>query len=420
MNIKLEQLKKLNEKGLFHIFGTSIVNKILSFFTNIFVVNFLSKAEYGILGYSNNLLNIFLLFSGLGLTSAVLQFCSEKRDENEKTAIYKYGFIGGLLANLVICILLFIFSICAPINIEESREYISLLSFMPIIQYLFEYTTIILRTKRMNKQFALMQNLNVVLYFIFSMFGAYKFGIIGVIFGRYLAFILTFIVGCIKIKNIYKDFFNNNKLKKNLKKEIIKYSGICCASNSISQLLYLLDIFFIGLIIANEIIIAEYQVATLIPNALLFIPMNLMIFIYPYFAEKKDDKEWVKKTYFKLIKYLGIFNLLLGLMLFILAPIIIKILWGENYIGSLPCFRILSISFIISATFRIPAGNILAMMRKVRINLYISIVSGIANIILDIVLIKNLGSIGAAISTLSVVIVSSMIAVSYIITCLNK
>ena len=417
---KLEQLKILKNKGLFHIFGTSVINKILSFLTNIFVVNFLSKEEYGLFGYSNNLLNMFLLFSGLGLTSGILQFCSENRDNEEKEDIYRYGFTAGLITNLVLGVILLIFSLYAPIKIEESRKYISLLSFMPIIQYLFEYVMTILRTKKMNKEFAFMQNINVFLYFIFSIIGAYKFGIIGVIIGRYIAFIATFLIEIINLRNIYMIFLRKNKLKKFLKLEILKYSSVCCACNCISQLLYLLDVFLIGVIIANKAIIAEYQVSTLIPNALLFIPNNLMVFIYPYIAEKKDDKRWIKDIYIKIIKYMGIFNLVLGLILVIFAPIIIKILWGENYIGSVNSFRILSVSFIISSIFRIPTGNILAMMRKVKINLYISIASGVLNILIGIVLIEFFGAIGAAIATLIVVTISSLISVMYITIHLNN
>ena len=77
-------------------------------------------------------------------------------------------------------------------------------------------------------------------------------------------------------------------------------------------------------------------------------------------------------------------------------------------------FRSLSLSYIISATLRIPAGNILSMIRMVKVNLWISIISGISNIILNIVLIKLWGSVGAAIATVLVVIISSVIEVTYL------
>lgn len=415
-----KKLRVLSQKGLFHIFGTSVINKILAFATNIFVVNLLSKSDYGLLGYSNNILNIFLLFSGLGLTNGILQFCSENRSDDEKKGLYRYGIASGLLVNFVLSICILAFGMYGPIKIQEARIYIMMLCFMPIVQYLFEYISTVLRTKRMNKQFALVQNFNVTIYFVLSMLGAYKFGIIGVIIGRYISFIMTCILEIVILKDIRVEIFNNIKISRNIKNEILKYSFICSASNSISQLLYLLDIFFIGLIIASETSIASYQVATLIPNALLFIPMNLMIFIYPYIAERREDRNWIKDKYLSLLKYLCIINVLLGMTLFICAPFIINVVWGQEYIDSIIPFRILSISYIISATLRIPAGNILSMIRKVKVNLWISIISGISNIILDIILIKLWGGIGAAIATLSVVIISSIIAVAYLFIYLNN
>lgn len=410
----IEKIKISSKKGLFHIFGTSVINKILAFATNIFIVNLLSKSDYGIFGYSNNILNIFLLFSGLGLTNGILQFCSESRKEDEKKGLYSYGFKSGLIINFILGILILLFGIYGPIKISDAKIYIILLSFMPIIQYLYEYISVVLRTKRMNKEFALIQNFNVLTYFVLSMLGAYKFGILGVIIGRYISFITTFIIEIFILKDIRLEIFNKIRIDRSIKNEILKYSFICSASNSISQLLYLLDVFFIGLIIANESIIASYQVATLIPNALLFIPMNLMMFIYPYIAERREDKEWVKEKYFKLLKYLGVINILIGIILFLFAPLIIEIIWGEDYFDSIIPFRILSLSYSISATLRIPAGNILSMIRKVKVNLWISIISGISNIILDIVLISIWGAKGAAIATLLVVIISSIISVSYL------
>lgn len=415
-----KKMKILSKKGLFHIFGTSVINKILAFATNIFVVNLLTKSDYGLLGYSNNILNIFLLFSGLGLTNGILQFCSESRKEDEKKGLYSYGFKSGLIINFILGILILLFGIYGPIKITDARIYIILLSFMPIIQYLYEYISVVLRTKRMNKEFALIQNFNVFTYFILSMLGAYKFGIFGVIIGRYMSFITTCIIEMLILKNIRLEIFNKIRIDRSIKNEILKYSFICSASNSISQLLYLLDIFFIGLIIANESSIASYQVATLIPNALLFIPMNLMMFIYPYMAERREDKEWIKEKYFKLLKYLGVTNILIGIMLFLFAPLIIEVIWGQDYLDSIIPFRILSLSYVISATLRIPAGNILSMIRKVKVNLWISIISGISNIILDVLLISIWGSAGAAIATILVVIISSIIAVSYLSTYLCK
>jgi len=73
-----------------------------------------------------------------------------------------------------------------------------------------------------------------------------------------------------------------------------------------------------------------------------------------------------------------------------------------------------------AGSFRIPAGNVIASVRKVKINLYNSILSGVLNILLDIVLIYKFGSIGAAIATTSIFIISSIISNVYLFIYFKK
>ncbi|SDL43894.1 Membrane protein involved in the export of O-antigen and teichoic acid [Clostridium cochlearium] len=420
MNKYMKKLEILTKKGLFHIFGTNIVNNIITFFTNIFIVRFLTKGQYGVFSYANNALSLFGLVSGIGLTSGILQFCSEKRNENEKYSLFKYGIKLGICVNFILSMCMFIYSLYGNIAIKESAQYIQQLMFLPIFMIIYEFMTILLRVKKENKKYARLLNMNTILYFVFACTGAYLYGITGTIMGRYIALALSICVGFFICKNDIIKIINSNRLMNNGRKDLIKYSLISCGSNSISQLLYLLDVYLIGVFIINSQVVASYKVATMIPTALAFIPLSIMVFIYPYFAEKNQDYIWVKEQCIKMFKILIILNGLISTILFIIAPLIISILWGKEYLDSVTPFRILSINYFVLATFRIPCGNILAMLRKVSVNFIVSIISGIVNIILDIILIKMYGSNGAAIATLLVVIISSGIAFPYLIHYLNK
>lgn len=78
------------------------------------------------------------------------------------------------------------------------------------------------------------------------------------------------------------------------------------------------------------------------------------------------------------------------------------------------------VGYFISGTFRIPYGNILASLGDAKANLINAVFSGIANIILDIVFIKQYGSIGAAYATLLVFIISSIIHHIFIKRYINR
>ena len=176
----------------------------------------------------------------------------------------------------------------------------------------------------------------------------------------------------------------------------------------------------IGIVIGTSASVADYKTATTIPFALAFIPQMIITFIYPYFARNKEDKVWIRKQTKKILMYLFVLNLGITILGVVFAPWIITLVFGREYLESVTCFRILMISYFFSGTFRVLLGNVLAMLRKVKINLYFGIIESVANIILDVVLIKLWGSIGAAIATTSIVILSSILSGAYLFWYLSR
>ena len=174
------------------------------------------------------------------------------------------------------------------------------------------------------------------------------------------------------------------------------------------------------MILKNSDIVASYKTATLIPYALSFIPNTIAIYIYPNFARNNKDRKWIKEKYLFLLKYFSVFNVLVACFLFVFAPFIIQIVFGEQYLSSLIPFRILSIGYFFSATFRALSSSILIMLRKVKVNLIISIIVGIINIVLDIFLIKHYGAAGASIATVISFIIASFCTTLFLFKWFNK
>nr|WP_254908709.1 polysaccharide biosynthesis C-terminal domain-containing protein [Clostridium tyrobutyricum] len=80
----------------------------------------------------------------------------------------------------------------------------------------------------------------------------------------------------------------------------------------------------------------------------------------------------------------------------------------------------MSVGYLIAGTFRIPSGNIMASMKLVKVNFYNSIITGLVNIVFNIVLIMNFGSVGASISTVLAYALSGIISNIYIVRYLKQ
>lgn len=404
----------LVRNGFFHIFSANVINKIIQFGISVIIVRVITKEAFGMWSYANNILSFFLLVEGLGVVPGLLQFASSSKTEEEKLSYLKYALLVGILFNLGLAIAILLFTTFFQLPVRGSTEILRYLFLIPLVNVFFNILQIFLRSDLRNKQFSLVTVINTLTFFFGVLIGGYLFEIVGIVWGRYLSYIISSFIALWFVKDYYRTFVNVKIPNKEQRQDFLKFSIVSMLSNSISQMLYLLDTFIIGIIIQSGTVVASYKTATLIPFALNFIPSSVMTFAYPYFAKHKDDKNLVKNYFLKLQKYLLLFNLVISILLIVFAPFVIRLIFGAEYLDSVLPFRILSFGYLIAGTFRIPAGNIIASLKKVKVNFYNSIISGGANIVLDIILIKNYGSVGAAVATVAVFVISSFVSNIYL------
>ena len=415
----IPKIKKLFSTGFFHIFGGNVINKVITFISGIVLVHILSKPEYGVFTYAWNIYGIVFLFSGMGLDSSMLQLSSEHGgDLNYTQRICSYSVKLGLLFNCLLSLSLLIIGLFVPFKIEAGRPLLIALCLLPLFQFLFNMLSVFLRSQKRNREFAKLNVINTSICFVVSVGAALLFRAMGLVLGYYAAAIISVAFGilCFKVRLYSKDSAGIGEDKKAL----LQIGFIQMVNNGLSQLMYLLDVFVLGIVDPNETILASYKVATIIPTALTFIPQSLMVYVYPYFAEHKDDGKWCMHRYKQVVLWLGAFNLFISFVLFVAAPLMIRLFFSEEYMDAVPVFRLLSINYFISGTFRIVSGNLLVTQRRLKFNLLIAIVSTVTNIIADYFFIQWWGSMGAAYATVLVVVISSVMSTVRLIISFKK
>ena len=193
------------------------------------------------------------------------------------------------------------------------------------------------------------------------------------------------------------------------------YSVFTGISSAMNVVVYSLDVTLIGGIIKSASQIASYKVATLVPNALQFIPVSVVVSVLPSVIYNKNNAAWIKNYLKKL--YLGMFicNTIICAGVFIFAPLIIRIFSGDGYEESVSVLRVLTLGYFFSGTFRNLSANILAAFKRVRFNLFISIMTCVFDLLFNILLINKYGMIGAAYATLLVDILAAVLSFGYMV-----
>ena len=170
-----------SEQGVLSYTGLNLTNKLIVFASNILIVRFLTQDEYGVFSYANSIYSIVLLFTGLGLISGLLQFSSEKRPVEEKFEIQRYVLTVGLFIDAVIMMLLVFVGYGAGLSIAGSGHCLAMLAPLIPLDYFFQYASSILRSRKLNKEYSLLLNVNTIGYTGLSCVGAFAAGVPGVI-----------------------------------------------------------------------------------------------------------------------------------------------------------------------------------------------------------------------------------------------
>ena len=415
----MHRIKGSYKGGLFHIFGSSVIVNVCHLLSSVLVVRFLPKLQYGNYVSANNLYSYLTVFIGMGFANAIIQYCSEQISLEKKNSVYRFTFANGFIFNFVLTVIMVVASLIkAHSGNAETAKYLLLMCGYPFTSYVLTFFQSVLRIKLKNKSYATVNMISTVTQLVGNISFTYFFGVEGFIVSCYIAQIISACAAGVFLKK--ENFFievksYNEKISQSYKFEIARYAFVTALTNFSSNVLVLLDVTCLDLIFSDSVVLADYHVAAVIPNACLFIPSGLIIYYYPQMVAARsagwqEFKEYTKK----LAKiFIGV-SFVVTVIGFAFAPLAIKIVYGEKYMSAVPIMRVLMLNFFATASLRKLLGNIIAVLKRVEINLINSILSGIINIVLNIVLIKWIGVIGAAISTLTVTVFITLLEIVFL------
>lgn len=414
-------ISKLTNTGFLHIFGSGFLNKIIAFLSTFILIKILSKTQYGVYSYAQNIINIFMIVSGLGIVSGLLQiFCENGDDEKKINQYMKKGATFGIIVNIILALVIFIYSFFTNNSFYGLKELLRWMMFIPLCDLCFELILSYYRGKCENKKYSYISSINSVLILVLSLIGAFLYNAIGLVIARIISSIITIIITFTLFKFPIKEIIKSAADSLDEWRIVLKLSFISMLNNSASIIMQNIDGLLLGLLLTNSSVVASYKVATYIPTGLAFLPQMLVIYIYPYFASHRNDKEWLREKYKKIVFIFAIINLVITISIVSFSNSLVPLVFGENYSDAVIPLNILMITYFFNATFRNLSGNLLASQRKVKANLLFGIIGILVNVIADILLIPSLGATGAALATFCVVFCVAIISTIYLLKVLKE
>ncbi len=419
-----QRLRYIIEDGLLYILTNGFFTQIIGFLSSTLIIRFFPELEYGNYVNANNLYSYFTVFIGMGFAAVVLQFCSENRKPEEKNDIYCFTLKEGTIFNVILLILIVMLSVLKGKESVKVGTYLLMMACLPLFSYFAGYFQVILRIKNLNKEYSFTGMANAVVVFVINVIFSRIIGVESLIISQYAGNIISMIISIYYLRktgNYNISFATARRLSRGNKKELERYALLIAITNFTSNILILIDITCLGMILSEPQILAGYKVASVIPNAMLFITSSVIVYYYPKLIRLYyEDIEAFSEKLKRIRRALVLINGTIAVGMFLFAPFIITLFFGEQYRKSIGIFRLLCFNYFVYASYRKLYGNVIALIKKVKVNFINTALAGILNIILNIFFINQYGAMGAAMATVCVSIFTTAFSFIYFHLFLKK
>lgn len=375
------------------IIGCKLVKAVLTLVVTAITARYLGSGNYGLINYAASLVAFVVPIMQLGLNSTLVhEIVSRPEDEGKVVGTaMTLNFVSAFL-----CII-GVISFSSLVNAGETETiivcgiYSILLLFqaLEIIHYWFQ-------AKLMAKFSAIAM---LVAYVAVS-----SFQILLVVFGTsvyYFAFSYSidfFIISIILIIIYYKKGGQKLKFSMMIAKQMLSVSKYYIISSLMTTLFAQTGNVMLKLMIDNSAT-GIYSAAVTCASMTSFVFVAIIDSFRPeIFAAKNQSEELFEKRLKELYSVIIYFSLLQCIAITLLAPLIIKIMYGDGFVDAVPVLRIAVWFTTFSYIGTVRDVWILSEGQQ-KYLLLINALGASVNIILNLLLIRCVGTAGAAISS---------------------
>ncbi len=384
----MSDIKKNIGKGIFYTFLSKYSNIVVSIIIGAILAHLLTPQEFGIVVIVSVFISFFNLLSNIGIGPAIVQIKTLSNSDIE--SIFSFSLILG-------AILTTIFFLSAPLIASfYNNEKLIRISQLMSLAIFFQALRIVPQALLLKKlQF---RNIGIISVIVHIISGSIAI-LLAYLGYSYFALVLNNIISALLMFTIY---FYMTPIKLTFKinfssiRKIAKFSIFQFFFNFINYFSRNTDNLLIGKFF-GEANLGFYDKA----YKLMMMPVQNLTHVitpvlHPVLSNCQDDKETIYKAYWKIVKLLASIGFPLSVFFFYSSSSIITILYGEQWILSIPIFKLLAltigIQIVLSST-----GAIFQSTNRTDLMFYAGLIGAIlmvSGISYGIFIEKNLEAIG--------------------------
>ena len=395
------QKKVLKNAGW--IVGCKVVKAIVMLIVTAITARYLGKEKYGIITYASGLCAFVIPIMQLGLNSTFVHEITNRPGEDGKVV---GTIIGMSMVSAIFCVLGIVsFSMIATAGQQETILVCSIYSVMlffhamEMIQYWFQ-------AKLMAKFSAFAMMIAYVFVSIFQiLLVVFKAGVYFFAISYSLDFFLIAIILIVVFK---KKSGQKLTFSFSLAKELLSVSKFYIIANLMSTVYVHTDVVMLNFM-AGSAETGIYGAAWNCANMFNFVFAAIIDSMRPTIYEGKNiNQQTFEKRTIELFSILFYFAFAMIVMMMLFSPLVIKIMYGEDYVQAVDVLRIVVWMTVFSYVGTARSAWMLAE-NKHKYLWIINLVGVILNVIVNYLLIPIMGAIGAAIASVATQFISNVL-----------
>jgi O-antigen/teichoic acid export membrane protein len=379
-------------QDILSVFGSNLAGTACSLLIGIILSRILGPAGYGL--YSSFIVVpvIVIGFTQLGIRRATMYHLAAKKlpEDHIVSAVFILLLITSLLS-ILISGLVFLFS--------ESKKADPLILVLIMLALPFVLCNVFAGGIFLGKQQILRANilnagptfLNLIFVIIFVWF--LKLSVRGAFIALFLGNICMFFFVFILIRRSFKITW---KYHEGIMKSMVRLGIVFALSIFIMQLNYKVDIILLKKYSTLEQV-GLYSLAVVVAEQIWHVPSAIEIIVLTRSAAATDAQA-SNRTVASIMRVSFIISILFGLFVYFVVPYLVPLIFGHQFIKSVPMIRGILPGVLALVIFRI-LNSRLAGMGKPQVAIYSFIPALIINFILNLLWIPQYGAMGAVWAT---------------------
>ena len=366
----------------------------ISFFVGIYIARYLGPANYGLLSYVTSFVGLFGFLASFGIDSIVSREIIH--DHNKKDEIIGTGFYIKIIGSTVAIISVFIVSFLTTKDIFTlGLIWLFSLNFIPQVFNIVEtYFQSQVLSKKVVAAQVISNIISASLKILCITFEKGIFWLVLIYITETSVYALALLFSFRKSGNHIRKW----KFNRNIAKSLLKDSWPLMLSSIAITIYMKIDQVMIKNMLGNEEA-GIYAVAVKLSEVWYFIPGIICTSLFPSIVNAmKTSKQLFENRLKKLYSLMFWISFLAASFTTVFSYVIIKILFGNPYLGAITTLQIYVWAGI-GISLGLALGQYLLVNNLTKIFFYNTTFGALANIILNLILIPKMGIAGAAIST---------------------